>query len=186
MKKRYKIQLPKGNNAIVSNAVSESGCLYVEVELVKEQKYDPQDGDIISFGYDAIGIVKVCYRGNHSQYVTLSNDRLKFNEGSWSTDNMRPATEEERQKLFDAMAKAGKRWNPGTKKVEDVRWRAEHGKTYFYLTCGETNFLVTSNKDIGLSMDDDRYKCGNYFKTREAAEKVADQISQIFKNSKAE
>lgn len=30
------------------------------------------------------------------------------------------------------------------------------------------------------------YKSGNYFKTEEAAEKVAEQIREIFKNSKAE
>lgn len=30
------------------------------------------------------------------------------------------------------------------------------------------------------------YKQGNYFRTREAAERVAEQIREIFKNSKAE
>lgn len=33
---------------------------------------------------------------------------------------LRPATEEERQKLFDAMAKGGKRWNAEKKVVEDI------------------------------------------------------------------
>ena len=34
--------------------------------------------------------------------------------------------------------------------------------------------------------DIDRYNVGNYFKTEEAAERVAKQIREIFKNSKAE
>lgn len=34
--------------------------------------------------------------------------------------------------------------------------------------------------------DNVRYKLGNYFRTKEAAKKVADEIKEIFKNSKAE
>lgn len=34
--------------------------------------------------------------------------------------------------------------------------------------------------------DDERYNRGNYFKGREAAEKAAEQIREIFKNSKPE
>ena len=33
---------------------------------------------------------------------------------------LRPATEEERQRLFDAMAEKGKRWNAEKKVVEDI------------------------------------------------------------------
>ena len=33
---------------------------------------------------------------------------------------LRPATEEERQRLFDAIAKEGKRWNAEKKVVEDI------------------------------------------------------------------
>lgn len=36
------------------------------------------------------------------------------------------------------------------------------------------------------TLDDKRYNSGNYFKTEKAAEKVAEQIREIFKNSKAE
>ena len=36
------------------------------------------------------------------------------------------------------------------------------------------------------AIDNDFYNAGNYFRTREAAEKVAEKIREIFKNSKAE
>ena len=35
-------------------------------------------------------------------------------------------------------------------------------------------------------IDNSFYTSGNYFKTREAAEKAAKQLREIFKNSKAE
>ena len=47
---------------------------------------------------------------------------------------------------------------------------------------GVSNYQIKANDDV----DSIFYKKGNYFRTREAAEKVAEQIKEIFKNSKAE
>lgn len=41
------------------------------------------------------------------------------------TDNDRPATDSEKQQLFDALAKEGKRWNPDTKSIEDLPKKCE-------------------------------------------------------------
>ena len=84
------------------------------------------------------------------------------------------------------MAKVNKKWNPNTKQIEDVRWRAGKNESYSYLICGETDYLVTTTSDMRTHWDVNRYNCGNYFKTVEAAEKVAEQIREVFKNSKAE
>ena len=97
---------------------------------------------------------------------------------------MRPATEEEKQRLFDALAKKGKRWNPETKQIEDLsRWRAKEGERFYYVYLDGSVFDDTDND---CSSDNLRYKSCNYFKTKEAAEKVAEQIREIFNNSKAE
>ena len=111
-------------------------------------------------------------------------NELYFNESGWRNDNMRLATEEEKQRLFDALAKKGKRWNAEEKRIEDLpRWRALYNENYYLIGSGLT---VDCQSEIGHSVDDKRYYAGNYFKTREAAEKVAEQIREIFKNSKAE
>lgn len=96
----------------------------IEQQIIEERKkseWKPQDGDIIAFGYKAIGIFRNFEQsGFHSDYVTLSLDNLFFNEDGWVFDKLRPATEEEKQRLFDAMAKEGKRWNAEKKVVEDI------------------------------------------------------------------
>lgn len=51
------------------------------------------------------------------------------------------------------------------------RWRAEKYKEYFYI--GETG-LVRVDKDIFSYGDDMLYNLGNYFKTKEEAQKVID------------
>jgi putative uncharacterized protein FNV0866 len=51
------------------------------------------------------------------------------------------------------------------------RWRAEKYKEYFYI--GETG-LVRVDKDIFSYGDDMLYNLGNYFKTKEEAQKIID------------
>lgn len=40
---------------------------------------------------------------------------------------VREATIDEKQELFDKLAEVGKRWNPVTKKLEDIRWKPKKG-----------------------------------------------------------
>lgn len=85
---------------------------------------------------------------------------------------------------LDALAKESKRWNAEEKRIEDLpRWRAEKGKEYFYILF---DGRVEKDADIDYMSDIRCYNAGNYFRTREAAEKVAEQIREILKNSKAE
>lgn len=118
-------------------------------------------------------------------------------------DEIRPATEREKKILIDQLEKVNKKWNPETKRIEDVRWRAKVGEKFYYIAadciigCMERfniHYLWKKYDNLEQQLEDERYnnfeyeywKKGNYFKTREAAEKAAEQIREIFKNSKAE
>ena len=96
---------------------------------------------------------------------------------------IRPTTESEKKILIDQLAKVNKRWNEETRTIEDVRWRAVKGNPYYYIIGFDS---IVGTTDERLACDENRYETNNYFKTREAAEKVAEQIRNIFKNSKAE
>ena len=185
MKKTYKITLPKGANISTVETNENNGVLEVTVNL--EQKYVPKGGDIVSCN----GII-VIYAGTNETggiktYAALHGQHLQtvVCEKGWGyTCYYRPATEAEKQRLFDALAKHGKRWNAEKKCIEDLpRWRAEMGGYYFYLS---PKFIPCMGQDCYMGTHNDFYAVGNYFRTREAAEKVAEQIRDIFKNSKAE
>lgn len=97
-----------------------------------EKKYEPQDGEICyveSKGdYRSIFVFRdgVFATGFYISYDEFEKDagRLMMSGGHVISDNnvavLRPATEEEKQKLFDTMAKDGKRWNAEKKVVEDI------------------------------------------------------------------
>ena len=98
-------------------------------------------------------------------------------------DEIRPATEEEKKLLIDKLAEVCKRWNEETRTIEDARWRAGMNKPYYYIIGWDT---IVGTTDERLLCDENRYYTNNYFKNRESAGKVAEQIREIFKNSKAE
>ena len=86
-----------------------------------------EDGDIISFGKNnnnnvsAIGIFKKLAKSSHEDYVVFGPKELSYDEGGWLLDNIRLATEAEKQRLFDALKKDGKRWNAEKKCIEDIK-----------------------------------------------------------------
>lgn len=96
--------------------------------------------------------------------------------------NIRFATEEEKKQIIDSLKKEGKRWNPETKQIEDIRWKPKHGESYFYIE----SWGVIQRTIYNAQIDQYRINIGNAFKSEESAQKVADQIKDIFKNSKAE
>lgn len=105
----------------------------IEQRIIEEKKrYEPQDGDICyveaSDGYCSIFIYKNGFRRTN-YYVSLDTDkgcltRLFTTGGHVVADSkitaLRPATDEEKRMLFDAMENEGMRWNAEKKVVEDI------------------------------------------------------------------
>lgn len=80
-----------------------------------------EDGDVVFFGYGAIGIFKMIGESIHSDHVTLTAGVLCYMPNGWINNDMRLATEEEKEKLFDALRTEGKRWNAEKKCIEDIK-----------------------------------------------------------------
>lgn len=194
MKKTYKYRLPKNMEVKDTNVRVENGEFIIEVEF--KDKFEPKDGDFVYVRayHDYIAIFKKEIGEGMYVYanwnMSFSVSKLIIGESIplcciQDIREIRPATEEEKKLLINKLAEKGKRWNPETKRIEDVRWRADFEGTYYYIDLDCFN-KVRSSYDAQNWIDNIRYHYGNYFKTREAAEKVAEQIREIFKKSKAE
>ena len=185
MEKTYKITLPKWAEATNITTGVTDGVLEVTVGF--EKKYTPEDGDVVSCYSTVVIYAGTNETGGIMTHAALHGQHIQTEvcEQGWGyTSDYRPATEAEKQRLFDALAKQGKRWNAEKKQIEDLpRWRASYNQTYFHIS---SKCSIIDEKECGASLDEGRYNVGNYFRTREAAEKVASQIRGIFKNSKAE
>ena len=103
--------------------------------------------------------------------------------GSYKEDSIYLASESEKQELFDKLAEVGKKWNPETKQLENIRWRAKAGEPYYVV-----NMFGAIGKMIeeGLCKDNVYYNIGNYFKSIETARPYANKARELFKNHKTE
>lgn len=174
------------------------------ISRCKKQKYEPKDGDFVFFNYGTEPTIAI-YKGIHwgsaiITYASCCNMLPTTYEKtiSYWVNDIRPATEEEKKFLIDQLAKINKKWNEETKQIEDVRWRAGICCLYYYINSfGDVEYdkrleifdpgTMYSDKDVEVIgyTDDNFYNSGNYFKTREDAEKVAEQIREMFKSLKA-
>lgn len=191
MNKTYKIQLSHNKEAQNIKTNIKDGTIEVEVEL--KEKWEPRDGDIcyIENNYHHVFIFKevICNSIYSHIDLRLDTDTLYYMKddivcSALNIKIFRPATNTEKQLLFDALAKKGKMWNDQKKAVVDLpRWRAGKGEPYCFV---DPFWEVSSDIDDRTSPHDSLYRGGNYFKTEEAAWKTIEQIREIFKNSKAE
>lgn len=169
--------------------IEQEGKLYFTPDLgIGYSEKEPSIGIFKSIEMNKGKELLYCYITliRDSQYevlLPLEHEGHTYSVGEVSNLKVSPATEEEKKLLIDKLANVGKRWDPETKQIEDVRWRANRFGTYYYVQC-DTN--VTDSLESNTGFDDLCYKAYNYFKTREAAEKVAEHIRNIFKNSKSE
>lgn len=61
---------------------------------------------------------------------------------------------------------------------EKERWRAEAGQKYYFVN--SFFFLIDYEYERGRSTDLTRYDTGNYFKTKEQAQKFIESLKPIF------
>lgn len=90
-----------------------------------EKKLEFKDGDIVVYG-KSVAICRKIYKHTLSFYVTLSEMvGLLFADEVESSEEYRFATEEEKQQLFDALAKKGKAWDAEKKQIVDLKPKVE-------------------------------------------------------------
>lgn len=189
--KEIKVKVPEGITEFSVQVNGETATVIYETmneETGKKEEWKPQDGEIV-FAESKGRNQHFIFPFGHIKEASMDDINggwdLNIDMGSeWNCDVTRPATEEGKKMFHDALKEKGLRWNEEEKKVEKMpRWRANCGKKYFFI---DENTDVQTATEGHFICDDNLYIVSNYFKTEEAAERVAEQVREIFKNSKAE
>lgn len=182
------LQIPEGCKAIVKDNV-----VVFEKEKKEETKTQEfKDGDVLTSLFDS-KVVFIFKEDESKQkdnrngyyvchiYVSCSigyvidvptKESLSF---CGHKDDVRLATNEEKQILFDKMKEHGLRWNAEEKKVEKIRWRAEDGYGYFYV---DSQGRKTAKNEECKFVDKDRFAFGNYFRTIDQADEAAKRVKE--------
>lgn len=110
------------------------GKLNLETLEIEQPKPEFKDGDILhcdetDYSVENIFIAKMHGEAKGSYaFLCLHNNKLHIADCDCDESELpaiRLATEEEKQQLFAALAKEDKRWNPDTKKIEDLPKKCE-------------------------------------------------------------
>lgn len=156
-------------------------------ETLEIEKPHPEfkDGDIVAL------VVRKCthiaifqsrqeaYIGFHA--VLCQNDELLLEE-PFREDvgdiELRLATDSEKQQLFDALAKEGKRWDSEKKQIVDLKPAFEIGKLYVFREEDEDGELAIIGEFIAKNESEDTLTFGNQYEI-ETEKFVTDQAFDL-------
>lgn len=154
-----------------------------------------KDGDVVVYHYGEDATTIAILQGEVDtiskylfieDYVSLDSVEgllIDSNYTDAATD-IRYATEEEKQKLFDALAKEGKAWDEEQKKVVDLKWKPKMNDNYYsplytYENCFSTFCHTWDNSRFDKML----HNKGWLFRTKEECEayckRLNDCISSI-------
>ena len=168
----------------------------------KEEKVDItqfKNGDIITCGWDGEnrGYSWTCIlRGEIEQiadnmfiadYCNIDCCGVCFckNGDSDSATWVRYATEEEKSKLFDALAKKGKAWDAEKKAVVELKWKPIMGECYCTPSFNNSSlFFACYTTWADSHYENDFYNRGWCFKTKEECEAFAQRLNQAIEEIK--
>lgn len=145
-------------------------------ESLKVEKTQPEfkDGDIAFADYgnrQDVFIVsdKTGLSEGYSSFISLDLSSLTLSMGYrtcfFKKDlcKLRLATEAEKQQLFDALAKEGKRWDSEKKQIVDLKPAFEVGRFYVFNEDDEDGELTIIGKLIGKNESEDTLTFGNQY-----------------------
>lgn len=166
-----KINIPEGCKAEIKDGVI----------TIEREKPRFKDGDILAYVGNTDNTSTFIYKGedanrSHKYYAGINVYKrlsISVDNARWGKEVLRPATEEEKQFLFDKMAEQSLRWNAIEKRLENIRWRAKEGDSYYYI---DSMLQVSMDHENMLGIDDKKFLSYNYFKTKEQAEKASELV----------
>ena len=113
------------------------------LEIDKQPEF--KDGDIVVYG-KSVAICRKIYKHTHCFYVSIDETfGLLFDYNTVSSEEYRFAKEEEKQQLFDALAKENKAWDAEKKQIVDLKPKWTPKPFDRVITRGDNDSIWTAN-----------------------------------------
>lgn len=133
------------------------GILNLETLEIEKTQPEFKDGDIVVYG-ESVAICRRFYKHTLSFYISLNEMfGLLFADEVESSEEYRFATEEEKQQLFDALAKEGKAWDAEKKQIVDIKKELQFKPFEKVLVRDSYNDMWRASFFSHIKEDDGRY-----------------------------
>ena len=183
------VKIKNGEEMIDAAIEMVDGVMVVSPKVVK---FEPKDGDIlfIKSSCDNIIIYKESDYGI-CRYVNFSDNRYLYTDNTIVCDKddvkvIRPATEEEKKKLFDKLEEEGFEWDAEKKEVVKLKWKPKVGDTYYRPDFNRCMFMCYEGR---CRYDTMRYikdciEKGWCFKTKEECQEFCNRLNDAINSVK--
>lgn len=171
--------------AMLFAEIEKRGYVWDAEKLELRRKYDFGDGEFL---VDGKGYIFIHWKGGDSKnglgsylYWNPESDDMFIRRCSSVVDKASRATDKQKQRLLDRLAKEGLRWDAEKLKLRKKRWRARKDEYYWFVDSDGSVYKDTENF---LLLDNSRYSLGNYFRTEQKAEKVRKDVIKVFQKQR--
>lgn len=176
---------------------SKEGLLEATIEMIdgvmvvspKGEKFVPKEGDIVTNVFQ--GVVQGTGIFDYEEqsetwihvYINLNNE-LCTDGYLGDVDDLRPATEEEKEKLFKALAEKGLAWDVEKRELVQVKWTPKVGEDYYTPSFNEFEFVPYL---YGWDRDETDLKLSNkgwVFQDQTKCQEFCNRLNQAIENIK--
>lgn len=162
-----------------ANGLKDATIEMVDGDMIVSPKEQPKytdfkEGDIVVSNYNDIHLL----RTKNSSYFAFRECGYFDHTPTIDVTVIRPATEEEKKKLFDKLAEAGYEWDAEKKEIVKLKWKLKVGEDYY---TPSWNGYVFEPYLYGWSEDEFDFKCysmGRVFKTKEECQAFCNKLNE--------
>ena len=126
----------------------ENGTIRRVDEIRKvEPNFEPKDGDVV-WAENGLSIFKKWGDSTlfYSYFTVFDSGKVGDRcFGKFIRKYIRPATEEEKKKLFDTLAEEGYEWKVDTKELVKLKWKPKEGESFYFPICSVLTCIFTTN-----------------------------------------
>ena len=177
------VKIKNNNELIEADWTVEDGVMVVSPKEV----FEPKDGDVITCTNDVCTytlILKEVKSNRVYHHAVLLDDGF-FETDDWiSYVNPRPATEEEKKKLFDKLVENGWEWDADKKQIVKLKWKPKYKEFYFKIIFEHAVIIPFRTYWTDDICDKAYYQKGWVFKTKEECQAFCKRLNQALENIK--
>ena len=185
------VRIKDNNSYVDADWTIEDGIMVVSPKV---EKYMYKEGDVIIVRslYKHILIYKESKNRCLYSFAGLIDDLLDIDKTPVCLEDdikeIRPATEEEKRKLFDKLKEEGYEWDTKKKEIIKLKWKpVDHEKVYVagFTFYGKHPFCPFEDKAYGDSMQWRAvYERGWFFKTEEECQEFCNRLNDAINQVK--
>lgn len=141
------VRIKDDNGYVDADWIIENGIMVVSPKV---EKFEPKDGDVV-FVKGALEHILIYKEEKSENIVAYADlvDSILSNVSSHAVCkanvvDLRPATEEEKKKLFDKLKEEGYEWNSEKKELVRLKWKPKYREPYFVPFFSNVDFLFST------------------------------------------